>query len=84
MRQATFARDGHNRGVRLAKPVSMKATVEAVRDARQVAERALPVNADPAVLGAVIAVVLREFLDNEYVNDLEPEGDDRLPRPAGQ
>lgn len=60
--------------------VSMQKVIQAVRDAREVISRALPQTTDPLIEAAVITVVLREFLDNEYTRDLEPTSD--RPRPA--
>jgi hypothetical protein len=67
----------------MAKPVSMNKAVQTVRDAYEVAQRGLPATVDPAVVGAVAAVIAREFLDKAYVNDLGPLPEDGMPRPAG-
>lgn len=56
----------------MAKPVSMRETVQAVRDAHRVVKEALPPAASAHVHAAAFTEVLREFLDNEYVNDLGP------------
>ena len=65
----------------MAKPVSMTNTVQAIRDAILVTERVLsPAATDPAIFGAIAAVVARKFLDNEYTNDLGPAP--QKPRPA--
>lgn len=56
-----------------AKRVKMSETAQAVADARDVLARGLGYGTAPEVEAAVFALVLREFLDNEYDRDM-PEG----------
>lgn len=49
----------------------MKETAQAVRDARRVLASSLPTNVSDEVYAAVLVVVVREFLDNEYASDLD-------------
>lgn len=55
----------------MSRPVSMKETAQAVRDARRVLASSLPTNVSDEVYAAVLVVVVREFLDNEYASDLD-------------
>lgn len=55
----------------MTKPVSMEATAQAVRDAKRVLAASLLSNVSDEVYAAVLPVIIREFLDNEYVNDLD-------------
>jgi hypothetical protein len=60
----------------MSKPVSMKEVAQAIRDARSVLASSLPSNTSDEVHAAILPVIVREFLDNEYVNDLNvPPGD---------
>jgi hypothetical protein len=55
----------------MSKPVSMKEAAQVVADANKVVRAGLPSGISGEVYAAVMAVVTREFLDNEYVNDLD-------------
>lgn len=54
----------------MAQPVSMKKTAKAVRDANRVVREGLPRGISTEVYAALMVVVTREFLDNEYDDDL--------------
>jgi hypothetical protein len=52
----------------------MREVIRSVRDADLAASAGLPPDTAPEVRAAVTAVVLREFLDNEYTNDTQEDG----------
>jgi hypothetical protein len=56
----------------------MQDAAQAVADAHEVIVSGLPANVDPHARAAVYAVVVREFLGNQYVRDLtmqwQPKG----------
>lgn len=61
----------------MSKPVSMIETAEAIQDAIATIMTAMPAQPDEESWSVnqwrlrILPVILREYLDNEYVNDLE-------------